>query len=103
MTMVKATANQMSSTGIAEIMSEARAWERGEALPLVSGAPRLVHRFWRACRSKYAGAGKPAEARIKSERNQLFAERSSSKRSLTLLRRPNFEQAAKSGHGRRAG
>jgi hypothetical protein len=31
MTMVKATANQMSSTGIAEIMSEARA-RRGEKL-----------------------------------------------------------------------
>lgn len=44
MTMVKATAIQMSSTGIAEIMVKPGLGE-GEALPLVSGAPDLVHPF----------------------------------------------------------
>jgi hypothetical protein len=52
MTMVKATANQMSST---EIMGDAWLGERGKVLPLVSRAPDLVHRFEPA-RSKNDGA-----------------------------------------------
>lgn len=57
--MVKATANQMSSTGT-EIMGEASGWGWDGTPSLVSRGADLVHGFEPAAKQKNLGARDPA-------------------------------------------